>query len=431
MTEKTRSRRKVVKDKFFALLEATSLADGLGRDHIYLGRSYGRNCLLLGWSHQPYEEAIKAVHEIRPEVSEKTIGDVLTRSMVKLFHQHNVREDADPEADAPVLDSILETLDSSAVNEEVTNFLELLKSRIKTWTAFVFLEGVELKGLVELPLGVATLHPKDRGPLRQALEDMAGVEGLRDIPQYIDRDTEHCRCYLTVDVEGEDRFASQEALRQAQDVANVLNLYATSSRHRVSFYERIGIVGQPTTTRRQFVLKLAPPISDGSSGPRQYAYFTQNPLARYHEVNLAQIQQWRQRGLDKVLECIGVLDAMPGSVESRIRNAVTWYGRAMNTITPDEQFVGLVTALESLLVADEKKRKRVHITQRLGDVVSVLVGDDFESRERIKERMKKLYDLRGRIVHAGMPVPLDELFALNRIVADTILAFVCREMPSC
>ena len=423
MSEKTRSKREVVKDKFFAFLGATSLADGLGRDHIHLGHSYGRTCLLLGWSHQPYEEAIKAVHEIRPEVSEKTIGKVLTQSMVKLFHQHNVREDADPEADAPVLDNILETLDSSAVNEEVTNFLELLKSQIKTWTAFVFLEGVELKGLVELPLGVATLYPRNRGPLYDALEEVKTVRGLDDIPKSIEELAGHCCCYLTTDVEGENGFVAQQALGQAQDIASVLNLYAVSSRHRASFYERIGVLGQPTITRCQLVLRRTPPVGEDVPSPR-YSYSEQFPPARRYEIDSAQVHQWREHGLNKVLECVGPQDFPPGSAESRIHNAIVWYGRAMNAYSEDEQFAGLIIALESLLVADEN----VSITQRLADGVSALLGTDFQSRERISKRTKELYNLRGRLVHAGMSVSQENLFLLNDLVAHAILAFVRREI---
>jgi hypothetical protein len=425
MPGKTKAKKEVVRGKFFAFLGATSLSHDMDRDHVHLGHSYGRNCLLLGWSHQPYEEAIKAVHETRPEVSEKTIGKVLAQSMVKLFHQHNVREDADPEADAPILDSILGILDSSAVSAEVTAFLELLKSQIEMWTAFVFLEGVELKGLAELPLGAATLYPRKRGPLHDALKEVKTVQGLDDIPQYIERFAGHCCCYLTIDIEGENGFATQRASRQAQDIASVLNLYVVSSRHRASFYERICVLGQPTTTRRQLVLKRTPSIGKDAPAPR-YSYSEQYPPARRYAIDPAQVQQWKEHGLDKVLECIGLQDIAPGSAESRIRNAIVWYGRAMNAYTEDEQFIGLMIALESLLVADEN----VSITQRLADEVSALLGTDFKSRECISRRTKELYDLRGRIVHAGIPASQENLFILDELVADTILAFVRREIPA-
>lgn len=425
MTGKTRSKREVIRDKFFAFLRATSLAQGLDRDHVHLGHSYGRNFLFLGWSHQPYEEAIKAVHEVRPDVSEKTIGRVLSQSMVKLFHQHNVREDADPEADAPALDSVLDTLDPSAVNEEITSFLDLLKSHIKMWTGFVFLEGIELKGPRELPLGVATLYPRNRGPLHNALEEVKTIKGLDYIPQYAERFAGHCCCYLTIGIEGDSHFASQQALDQAQDVVSILNLYIVSSRHRVSSYQRIGILGQPTTTRHQLVLKRTPPIGEDTPSPG-YSFFAQRPPVRRYEIDSAQVQRWKEcGGLDKVLQCVELPDIVPGSAESRIRNAIIWYGRAMNAHSEDEQFVGLIIALESLLVSDE----RVKITQRLADGVSALLGTDFQSRQRIAERVKELYELRGRIVHEGIPVSQENLFILDNMVANTILTFVRREVP--
>jgi len=293
------------------------------------------------------------------------------------------------------------------------------------WTAFVFLEGMELKGLAELPLGVATLYSRDRGPLQDALEEVKTIRGLDSIPQHIERFAGHCCCYLAIDIEGENDFVSQQALEQAQDVASILNLYIVSSQHRTSFYQRIGILGQPTTTRRRLILKRTPPIGQDTPPP-VYSYSVQQPPARRCEIDSTQVQRWRKYGLDKVLECVQLSDFVPGSAESRIHNAIIWYGRAMNAYSEDEQFVGLIIALESLLVADE----RVGITQRLADGVSALLGSDFQNRERIAERVRELYNLRGRIVHAGIPVSQENLFTLDEMVANTILAFVHREIPA-
>lgn len=173
------------------------------------------------------------------------------------------------------------------------------------------------------------------------------------------------------------------------------------------------------------IFKRTPPAGEDSDSPR-YSYFEQFPPARLYEIDSIQIQQWKKNGLDKVLESIELLDAKPGSATLRIRIAITWYGRAMNANTPDEQFVSLTTALESLLVADEE----VSITQRLADEVSALLGGNFESRENIKKRTRELYNLRGRIVHAGMPTSQERLLVLDTIVVNTILAFVRREETS-
>ena len=414
----------IVRDKFFAFLKAVSLGHRFDRDHLHLGHSYGRNCLLLGWSDQPYREAIKVTNEVRPRVAEKTIQRLLTQSMVKLFHEHNVSEEADPEADAPLLDSILDTLDPQTVNNAVTNLLELLKSRIEPWTAYVFVEGIKLKGLRELKLGAATLYPKEYGPLLQALEVAKTQEGFKSALQRIEGDTEHCHCYLTVDIEGESGFVREQALRQTPDILSILNLYLGSSRHRT--YQRIGVLGQPTVARHRFVFAQTPPIGEDWSMTK-FSYSREFAPARFYEIDEEMVQNWKQHGLDKVVECIESVDCNSGSVESRMRRAVIWYSRALNAYSEDEQFVGLATALESLLVADDNIDS---ITQRLADEVSMLLGGDFQNRQCIKKQMKDLYNLRGRVVHAGMPVSQENLFSLDGIVANTIIAFIGREMTN-
>lgn len=420
-----RSIEEVVRDKFFAFLKATSLGSGDDRDHEYGGQSYGRNCLLLGWSHGPYQEAIRVIHEARPRVSEKTIGQLLTQSMVKLFHEHNVSEEADPEADAPLLDSILDTLVSAAVSNEVTNLLELLKSKIEPWTTYVFVEGIELKGLRELQLGTATLYPKEYGPWRQALEVVKARGRLEATLQNIKRDTEHCHCYLTIGIEGESKYVDEQAFHQAQDnILAILNLYLGSFRHRT--YQKIGVLGQPAIVRRRIVFKHTP--SNGEDWSRvKFFYSWEFAPARFYEINETMVQNWKEHGLDRVAECIESVDSKRESVESRIRRAIIWYSRALNAYSQDEQFVGLTTALESLLVADENVDS---ITQRLADGVSMLLGGGFENRQCIKKKMKNLYNMRGRVVHAGVPVSQENLFSLNGIVAGTIIAFISREMTN-
>jgi len=80
---------KIMKDKFFAYISSISLADGIDRDHTYLGHSYGRNALLLGWPHGAFADAIDVIHEMNSLISKKTIGQLLGKSMVELFHHFN------------------------------------------------------------------------------------------------------------------------------------------------------------------------------------------------------------------------------------------------------------------------------------------------------------------------------------------------------
>jgi len=415
-----KSTEEVVKDKFFAFLADTSLSHAR-RDHIHAGHSYGSNCLLLGWSHQPYSEAIEAVHEALPQVSKRSTGRALSNSMRRLFERQFVREDADVEAEAPVLDSILPKLDSSDVLEEITDFLELLKSQVRPWTAFMFVEGVELK-ISQLEIGRATLYPKREGPLVPLLEKLKNDSTWECVLQDIERETAHTHCYLTVSIEGEDDFANQEAFRKGQDVINILNLYLASSGHRASFYQTIGIVGQPAMVRGQFVLKCTPRVGQDDDQV-QWGYFGQLPPGRCYDIDCGKVQQWKRLGLDAVVASVESANPQARSAQSRIKNSVTWYGTAMNAHTEAEQFVGLMTALESLVVADE----RVSITQRLKDAVSALLGGDFQTREDNKKRIGDLYELRGCVVHGGEPVAQDNLLELNSIVIQSIFGFVQQE----
>ena len=415
--------KSVVQDKFFAYLRSTSLGRGRDRDHVYLGQAYGRNCLLLGWSHQPYEEAIRAVQETHLGISDRAIGRALVQSMVTLFDQHNVRKDADTEADAPTLENILPTLYPSAVIRELANLLRRLKSSVKSWTAFVFLEGIELRGLRCLSLGEATLFPKDQGPLVDALSDMDCIEGFDDVTAWVRESIGHCPTYLVIDFEGENSHVDEDALHEAQHVASVINRYTVSARHRHASYERIGVLGQPTSTRGQLVVKRTPPVGQIGANP-YYACYGQAAPGRQYRIDRTTVDRWREAGLDKVVQCLQLREATPGSAEARISNSITWYGRAMNAHTQDEQFAGLFIALESLLVADREVR---NVTQRLADVTSSLLGSDLESRESLAKRTKELYEVRGRLVHGGVPVSRESLFALDEMVAESVLAFVRRE----
>jgi hypothetical protein len=322
------------------------------------------------------------------------------------------------------LESILGILDPAAVKVEFARLHEALKSEIKKWTVFVYIEGMSLNNLEKLKMGSTTLYPKESGPLAIALENPRGSRILEEIGPWLKKDSEHAHCYLSIDIEGEDRFVNQAAIQHARDIVNILSLYATSSR-RPAVYQSIGVIGQPAITRRQVIPKCTPPIEDG---PAQavWSYSADNPPGRFHEVDPAQEQRWRELGLDKVVESIEREETNPGSALARIRNSVTWYGRAMTARTKEEKFVGLTTALESLLVADEGQQLK--ISQRLADEVSGFLGGGFERRQRRKKRMKELYKLRCRIVHSGLQISLQDLYDLDGVVAKTIFAFVQREM---
>ncbi len=422
---------KQLEEKFCAFLEATSLLDGIQRAHVYLGRSYGRNNALLGWSDKPYQDAIEAVQQLCRTVSKKTIARVLNDSMVRLFEQHAVRENADPEVEAH-LDSILHILDRSAIEKEVIRFLDFLKSQVQWYTVLIPIEGVELK-LAELKIGEAILYPTERGPLITNLASPKdGMNSREFVENYIKPTFREAGCYAVIEVEGDSGFATQQALQKAQDIVHILNLYMASCRQKRSGWQKIGVMGQPTMVREELVIYITSPVGEHETQPR-VGFSGRSPPGWAYEIDSAKVQKFKDSGLDEVSACFRYRDSNPALIRSRIRRSVTWYSKGVNADNSDEQFVALAIALESLLVGKEERDLSVpwgSIAQRLADRVAFLIGRDYAKRVNLAKETKRLYRIRSKIVHQGQSVSLENLDRMNNVVAEAILAFVGRNFAS-
>ncbi len=267
-----------------------------------------------------------------------------------------------------------------------------------------------------------TLHEKNSGPLAADLQLLRESSAWEQKIKYLRDDTDHCMCYLSVDIEGESEYVSNRAIEMGDDVVNVLNLFLSFSRRHSKTYARIGVLGQAAISHRAITFKRRPPVGNEEQEP-SFSYRMSNPPIRRYEIESDDINNWRENGLVKILTCIVATEPELGSAEARIRNAVTWFGRALRGESISEQFVGLSIALESLLVGEEN----LNITQRLADGVSFLLGLDFSHRGEIGKRVRYLYNVRSKIVHAGIPASDQSLFSLEEIVANTIISFVKNE----
>jgi hypothetical protein len=70
------------------------------------------------------------------------------------------------------------------------------------------------------------------------------------------------------------------------------------------------------------------------------------------------------------------------------------------------------------------------ITQKLSERVAFLLGTDCDSRIKIAKDVKELYGIRSKIVHQGRPTSLENLFHMNYIVENSILAFIQHQCSS-
>lgn len=424
--------RRDVLERFRDLLKAASVMDGIDRDHIVISRSYGANNALLGWGNHPYEAAINAAQGVLPKVSKKTIASALQNAVVKLFEDEAVKKDADPEAEAH-LDDLLQILPSKAVTEEVEKLLGFLETRVRDFTVFIPVEGVELK-TSQIEIGAHRLHRYGgrRDPLRSILDQARDDEHWKGRLEDLEQSFANAGCYVAVDEEGDAAFAQERGIEDGQDTVHVLNLYLATCRHRARRHMKIGLMGHPALGGRREVVCATPPV--GEVGRHDIHYQGTLPPCRRYEIDRATARSWEGSGLDKIIEALRHGNANPGTIESRLRRSVIWHSKGVNGDGIDEQFVALAIALESLLVGpDEGSDPRVSwgsISQRIADRVAFLLGGDCAQRIAIARRAKTLYRLRSEIVHQGRTVSEANLLSMDRIVASAIQAFATCEFSS-
>lgn len=415
-----------IHEKFLDLVAATSLLNDIDRDHIRLSRSYGGNNALLGWKSPPYRAVIKAVKAFCSAVSDKSIGSIVADSMVRLFEDQVVSEDADPQTEAR-FETILPLLDRKAIRAQVEEFLSTLSSRVALHTIFLPLQGITLSPR-ELKIGCGTLWDTDRSTLSA---EISALKTSDDRKRFFLESFIETPCYVSVEVEGDFEFARVQALHQAQSVVDILNLCLASSRHRRAGYKKICLLGHPSEGRQSFLGRTTP-FSRPATGPT-YSFHGIAEPSRLYEIRPEDVDRWTKNGLPTLVEAVLSEDPPPGSIAARIKRSITWYGKAINADTIEEQFVGLSIALEALLVGSEgldPKQSWGSITERLAEAVAFLIGENYANRVRLASHTKALYGMRSGIVHRGETVSASNLVSLDGIVSATMWAFVRHQFPA-
>lgn len=414
---------------FRALLQATSLSEDLQRDHVDLSRSYGTNNAFLGWNDSEFRAATKALRKSSPRVSETTIGRALVDSIIRLFETHVLQEDADSPAEV-LLDTILPSLPSAAIAQEVSSILQYLDTRVASYDLFVPLQGIELRS-PSIRIVDFTVHAHDQGPLPPLLKEKAQQEHWRQIVEYAQQDLASAGSYVVVAAEGDDTVAEAHALRRAQDIVDIVNLYAASALDRGRSLQKIAVAGQIGILGEQVVLFARTPVAP--DGTVALGYKGRKPPLFKHIISEETVQEWQGPALDQVVGCFEYEGSDPKVIESRLRRSVRWHSKGITADGTEEQFVALATSLESLLVGSEGTDPKVNwgsITQRLAERVAFLLGRTYEDRVAFERNAKTLYGLRSKVVHEGKAVSRANLAAMDSLARSTILAFARKAFGS-
>lgn len=92
------------------------------------------------------------------------------------------------------------------------------------------------------------------------------------------------------------------------------------------------------------------------------------------------------------------------TLEQEIMQSVQSLGRAVVAPSVDRAFLECAIALEQLLILDNETTT----TERFADRLALLIGANKDQRTTIAKNSKRLYDIRSRIVHAGLRDVVDD-----------------------
>ena len=367
--------------------------------------------VFLQWGDEALDPAVAAAQELCPFVSQRMAARALSDLVKELFVARAPSENAMPEI-AEELYSVADLIDMSGIRPELVELVGKLKALQRAQLVFVPIEGLDLH-VHEMRVATVTLHRHEDGcALDRALSNLTSEIGERSVNSILTY-FRSIRCYAAVEAVGGDYFVREEAAQRTREAVNILNLYLSSSMHQ-PYWARMH-VGRTIINEVQHKASERVPVGFSQSLPAE------RPLELDRE-RLQYIEQW---GLADLSACFEPRNS--GDIAKRIRRAVNWYGNAVDADSPEEKYVNLAIALESLLIGDEGKGPYAttgSISQKLGERVAFLLGDDFETRTEIQRTTKVLYGLRSAIVHHGKRVERSQLADMDNLVKQVILVFL-------
>lgn len=403
--------------------------------------------LSLQWEDASLSKAVIEVKRLFPNILDATIRENIRQLMIKVFDDQMVKKEAVSEQEEEKgtqdnsngeIPSILEVLDITQIDTELTRVTEWLRNLAVLQTVYIPITGVELQS--RLTIGDVEFHPNDED--RELYKLIVALEEKGELPDT--RETlESAQCFAKVTVIGDGPLARATAVQKIREAIHILNFALSSTFHQPNWAQvQISSIiinkNSPTSDPRDD--RLGAHFSYPSNRVFQLTqHEMSNALRPVHRIvmraeatgtrNWHQEEALREESLNRLLES----HQNKSEINTRIQRAVTWYSKAVDADTLEEQFVNLAIALESLLIGDEGKGPYAttgSISQNLGERSAFLLERNFESRHEKQKEVKKLYGIRSAIVHRGESVTPTQLKKMDDLVKEVTLAFLRRNFPS-
>lgn len=417
-------------DRIHALLRSTKFEPELSSVLVRPDRVLSHSAGFFVLDGRGCGELVKQLRNWYPIIAEKTLEDQCTVTTSQLLDEiiatHNFEwKNA----------FILGKSQHNLISQErlllaAENLLSTLATLIQDCTVFVPLMGIELS-MPKYDLGPVTLvRTSDSLPVMEAVNGTNTFEFAST--EFYNHFTS-APCVVQTEVTGDIEFIRQEATRRADHLAAILNLHLANWSTLDNYFQKIQSTGVPSSNLRITLIRTNPPDDSKRLGPTYQHGVTHHRFIK-QKLDETQLNRVMDCGFATIWRSFEESNTGSKSLNERIRRAVLWFDKAVNFDEPDAQFVGLVTALESLLVSKADISNPFStwsgITQQLADRCAFLLGHDLESTLEVAARVKTLYGVRSGIVHSGKEPSATELNEMIHLVSRVILDFVQRNFRS-
>ena len=105
-------------------------------------------------------------------------------------------------------------------------------------------------------------------------------------------------------------------------------------------------------------------------------------------------------------------------VDELLLRAVRWAGRAAAAGTREDKFLNAMISLECVMLPKQKDKLSAHLAAR----TARMLNDEADDTGELERKVKRLYDLRSRLVHDGsLDITEDDQAALWTITLSTVV----------
>ncbi|HXU92620.1 MAG TPA: hypothetical protein VFP33_03090 [Gallionella sp.] len=396
---------------------------------------YGEVYSILQWDEAKYEDALREVTKIYSkngtELVETHFSNALTDILIGL----------------------------NPLEEAATRMHTALIKNVKKRFTCIPLQGLDFR-LEKANFGFGTLLGSEHGVLPQIINDRESLHSY----QHTINALNECSSYLQVESETDHKNSIDQAIFFANYLTALLSLYVGSSQYRTDhqfrpWHKR---VREAEVGRKR---KIAIYGSEASDSQVYYEYYiNDSPLRKskyslefnllssghdsneslnecleffrpedaktsYHLVDASVIDEMLSRENEKLLSCV----SRKNTLDKKLFHAVSWFGKAVNCDSCEDQFLFFAIAIESLLVGEENSGEfssQGSINQKISERSAYLSAETYEQRRQTEKDTKTLYGIRSKIVHTGAKATNQDVISIEKLARKLIFNFVKRKFES-